>query len=321
MTYSKRLVPLFSLGLATSFGTMISAQSDIAGLPGDIAEEARDVALRAETILNFADRIYDKCFTVPNAVCLGGTSQIITAPFIPDGLSAWFTFDQVYPVDQSGNGNHMHRAPRAGPPHNGSGASAAFVNGASGTIKSSSTLETSDFTVAFWMYLLGDSNGYFRNVISKGNDASQTPTIMLYPNTRKLSVRVTTTDSSSEGLPSSGSLPLRRWTHITVTANGVRLKLFLNGVEDNEVVLRGKVIPNAGNIVVGSTMENSGFDGYIDDLRIYTRALPCGPGLLANGLDIWHSEMSSGDIAAGEKRLALCCRISSSVSPLVAAVA
>ena len=57
---------------------------------------------------------------------------------------------------------------------------------------------------------------------------SQTPSILLYPDSRRLSVRVTTDDSGSEGMPSTGSLPLRRWTHVAVTATQNRLKLFLN---------------------------------------------------------------------------------------------
>ncbi|CBZ55752.1 conserved hypothetical protein [Neospora caninum Liverpool] len=267
MAYSKFIVGVCS-GVVASFGMMMALTGvETASLPGNVIEGSRDFVLKAKTVLNFADRIYDKCFSVPNSLCLGGTSQIITANAVPEGLSAWFTFDEIYPVDQSGNGNHMHRAPRAGPPHNGKGASAAFVNGASGTIKSSPTLESSDFT-----RLLDVPFGRLERLLS--SDANQTPTILLYPKTRKLSIRVTTTDSTSEGIPSRGSLPLRRWTHIAVTANESRLKLFINGVKDNQVALRGVVVSNSGDMVIGSTLENSGFEGYIDDLRLYSRALP-----------------------------------------------
>ncbi|KFH05208.1 concanavalin A-like lectin/glucanase family protein [Toxoplasma gondii VAND] len=376
MTRIKFIVGVCS-GLVASSTMSAFGMLDPAALHGDAIEGTRDISLRAKTMLNFADRIYDKCFSVPNALCLGGTSQIITANAVPEGLSAWFTFDEIYPVDQTGNGNHMHRAPRSGPPHNGKGASAAFVNGASGTIRSSSTLESSEFTG-----LLDVPFGRLDRLLS--TDASQTPTILLYPKTRKLSIRVTTTDSTSEGIPSLGALPLRRWTHIAVTASESRLKLFVNGVKDNEIALRGVVVSNSGDIVVGSTMENSGFEGYIDELRFYSRALPegevasltaggltgiadtefvfqgcagctfemalhfniCGEpaahlcslrelyqgaihiarvnGLLAGGQDIWHSEMSSSDVAAGEKRLALCCRVPGLPAPpqrLVASVA
>nr|CEL70495.1 TPA: hypothetical protein BN1204_061770 [Neospora caninum Liverpool] len=374
MAYSKFIVGVCS-GVVASFGMMMALTGvETASLPGNVIEGSRDFVLKAKTVLNFADRIYDKCFSVPNSLCLGGTSQIITANAVPEGLSAWFTFDEIYPVDQSGNGNHMHRAPRAGPPHNGKGASAAFVNGASGTIKSSPTLESSDFT-----RLLDVPFGRLERLLS--SDANQTPTILLYPKTRKLSIRVTTTDSTSEGIPSRGSLPLRRWTHIAVTANESRLKLFINGVKDNQVALRGVVVSNSGDMVIGSTLENSGFEGYIDDLRLYSRALPdgevasltpggltgivdtefvflgcascsfekalhfniCGEpaahlcslrelyqgaihiarvnGLLAGGPDVWHSEMLPGDVAAGEKRLALCCRVTGLTTPTQGLVA
>lgn len=242
-----------------------TTQQNIAGVEHATAE--------LSTAVNFAEKYSDECLKVPNSVCVGGDSLVITGNKVPDGLMCWLTFDQLYPIDHSGNGNHMHRAPRAGPGFNGHGASAAFVKGASSNIKSSPNLESGDFTMSFWMYLLSDSNGFFRNVVSKGNDESRTPSLMFYPDSRRISLRVNT-HSGSEGLPSVGILPLRRWTHIAVTASQGRLKLFLNGMKDNEVVLRGSVLPNQADFVLGASVENPGFEGYIDDFRFYNKGLP-----------------------------------------------
>lgn len=326
-----------------------------------------DAVNGAKTTLNFAGKYTKSCFSVPNSLCFGGTSQIVSGNAVPEGLGAWLTFDHLYSADQSGNGNHMHQTPRAGPGHNGRGASAAFVKGASSRIKSSPSLESQDFTVSFWMYLLSDSNGLFRNVVSKGNELSQTPSILLYPDSRRLSVRVTTDDSGSEGMASTGSLPLRRWTHVAVTASKNRLKLFLNGMKDSEVFLRGDVMPNTEDIVLGASIENPGFEGYIDDFRVYTRGLPdheisamsipaltgapdsefvslgcdscgydfamnsnmCGEpaahlcslqelyqggihvgrinGLLNSKTELWHSDMTPGEMALNDRRMGLCC--------------
>ncbi|KAL8271220.1 hypothetical protein Esti_004881 [Eimeria stiedai] len=242
-----------------------SSKAEEAALPSAPAA-VEDLANGVKTTLNFAGKYTNSCFSVANSLCFGGTSQVVSGTSVPEGLGAWLTFDYLYSADQSGNGNHMHRTPRAGPPHNGRGASAAFVKGASSKIKSSPTLESKDFTVSFWMYLLSDSNGLFRNIVSKGNEASQTPSILLYPDSRRLSIRVTTDDSGSEGMASTGSLPLRRWTHVAVTASENRLKLFLN-------FLRGNVVPNAEDIVVGASIENPGFEGYVDDFRVYSKGL------------------------------------------------
>lgn len=43
-----------------------------------------------------------------------------------------------------------------------------------------------------------------------------TPTIMLWPKERRLHVRVSTDANSNEGLDSKSTIPLRRWTHVSV---------------------------------------------------------------------------------------------------------
>ncbi|CDJ61041.1 hypothetical protein, conserved [Eimeria maxima] len=360
----KFLAPVVLVGCVYTAGTAAEESAQRA------ATSVEDTVNGVKTTLNFAGKYTNSCFSVPNSLCFGGTEQVVSGNSVPEGLGAWLTFDHLYSADQSGNGNHMHRTPRAGPAHNGRGASAAFVKGASSKIKSSPSLESSDFTVSFWMYLLSDSNGLFRNIVSKGSEMSQTPSILLYPDSRRLSVRVTTDDSGSEGMPSTGSLPLRRWTHVAVTASENRLKLFLNGMKDSEVFLRGNVVPNTEDIVVGASIENPGFEGYIDDFRVYTRGLPehevsamtmpaltgvpdsefvslgcdscgydfamnsnmCGEpaahlcslqelyqggihaarinGLLNSKTEMWHSDMTAGEMAKNESRMALCCAAS-----------
>ncbi|KAL8432307.1 hypothetical protein Efla_000891 [Eimeria flavescens] len=264
----KFLAPLFLCGCAYT----TQSKADEAA-PTNAPAAVEDLVNGVKTTLNFAGKYTSSCFSVQNSLCFGGTSQVVSGNSVPEGLGAWLTFDYLYSADQSGNGNHMHRTPRAGPSHNGRGASAAFVKGASSKIKSSPTLESQDFTVSFWMYLLSDSNGLFRNIVSKGSEASQTPSILLYPDSRRLSVRVTTEDSASEGMASTGSLPLRRWTHVAVTASENRLKLFLNVSACSNQFLRGNVVPNAEDIVVGASIENPGFEGYIDDFRVYNKGL------------------------------------------------
>lgn len=55
---------------------------------------------------------------------------------------------------------------------------------------------------------------------------SQTPSLLLYPDSRRLSVRVTTEDSGSEGMASTGSLPMRRWTHVAGTGLSQQAKFY-----------------------------------------------------------------------------------------------
>ncbi|CDJ47409.1 Chromosome II, complete genome, related [Eimeria brunetti] len=212
----KFLAPVFLVGCVYTAGT--AAEESALGTPTSVEDTVNGV----KTTLNFAGKYTNSCFSVQNSLCFGGTEQIVSGNSVPEGLGAWLTFDHLYSADESGNGNHMHRTPRAGPAHNG-------VRG---------------------------SQTYFPEELlscDPRSEMSQTPSILLYPDSRRLSVRVTTDDSGSEGMPSTGSLPLRRWTHVAVTASQNRLKLFLN-------FLRGTVVPNTEDIVVGASIENPGFE-------------------------------------------------------------
>jgi hypothetical protein len=70
------------------------------------------------------------------------------------------------------------------------------------------------------------------------------------------------------------SLSANTWYHIVGTYDGTDLKVYVNGIEDNST--SASVIPenNTNNVHIGSTTAASSFfDGKIDDVRIYNRAL------------------------------------------------
>lgn len=51
------------------------------------------------------------------------------------------------------------------------------------------------------------------------------------------------------------------------------LALYINGIEDAAVNLRGVPLANEGDLVVGAGAGRPGFEGYIDDLRYYKRPM------------------------------------------------
>lgn len=96
-------------------------------------------------------------------------------------------------------------------------------------IPASSSLELKDeFTLSFYIYLLDDYGRTFRNIISRGDYSSQTPSIYLYPNSNKLSVRVSTNSSESQGFNSNCYIPVKRWTHLLISGFKRSLKLYVN---------------------------------------------------------------------------------------------
>ena len=105
-----------------------------------------------------------------------------------------------------------------------------------------SFIETSDLTVTFWIYLLEDSTGNWRTILSKGNSVEEiTPTIMLWPKERRLHVRVSTENFWNEGIESRGIINMKQWVHLSVVISGQMIQLYINGNLDSEIILKGKV--------------------------------------------------------------------------------
>ncbi|GBE59735.1 concanavalin A-like lectin glucanase family protein, putative [Babesia ovata] len=220
---------------------------------------------------------FSRCFEVGNAICLG--NQVITTRAPERGLVAFWTFDKLYPIDESGYGNHIVDHVTAGPPSTGHGSSAVFDEDTSCRVVGSPTIAVSEFTLNLRLYLLDSNSLGFRNIISRTRYAAQSPTVLLYPLSNKLSVRVSTEDSANEGLTSNAAIPLRRWTQLTVVAKGKTLKLYVNGMLDSAIALRGELVPGSGDLYLGRKFDTPGFSGYLDDVKLYNYAL--GPGLVA----------------------------------------
>lgn len=79
----------------------------------------------------------------------------------------------------------------------------------------------------------------------------------------------------------ANAIPLNTWTHVAGTFDGATLKCFVNGVQVGSMAYAGTIDKNAQYITrVGRLADNQGasqyryFNGYIDEVRIWERALP-----------------------------------------------
>jgi hypothetical protein len=73
----------------------------------------------------------------------------------------------------------------------------------------------------------------------------------------------------------AGDLRLGKWTHMALTYDGARLRLYLNGRRAGSVQARGSVTPTGGPLQLGAGPRGQGrFRGVIDEVRVYDRALP-----------------------------------------------
>lgn len=80
--------------------------------------------------------------------------------------------------------------------------------------------------------------------------------------------------SSSSSINSNTYLSLNTWYHIACTYDGAKLRIYINGVEDNSVST--SFVPNYGsaNLHIGSWFGNSyNLKGRLNDVRVYNHCL------------------------------------------------
>ena len=172
------------------------------------------------------------------SVCTDEGRNVQTPDSAPNGLVAYYTFDDSQGVDSSGRGNHAKVAAPAGPGHGPSGFGAAFDGSRMMEVPRTPDFESNDLTVSFWMYLLEDSTNSYRTIFRKAQHAADmTPTLMMLPMDRRLHVRIATTGTVTTGFDSTAVIPLRRWTHVAVVIKGgAAMTLYVNGVKDCPVL-------------------------------------------------------------------------------------
>lgn len=66
------------------------------------------------------------------------------------------------------------------------------------------------------------------------------------------------------------NIPLNKWTHITIVVNNNTREVYVNGLLKLSNIFHSAPLQNNGNIYVA---QNSGFDGYLSQLKVYNRAL------------------------------------------------
>ena len=83
----------------------------------------------------------------------------------------------------------------------------------------------------------------------------------------------TTTDGVTQARGLS-RLATASWTHIAVTYDGSMLRLFVNGIQTAARAADGNILSSTGVLRIGgNALDGDYFEGFIDEVRIYSRAL------------------------------------------------
>ncbi|EAS03837.2 concanavalin A-like lectin/glucanase family protein (macronuclear) [Tetrahymena thermophila SB210] len=231
-------------------------------------------------VFSFAYDVEDlrgKCFQIERSVCLGDLKNELGLESSEINLIGEYKFDDSYGIDTSQMKNDIINVPKVGPQQGGQGYSAFFdqTGNTTTTIKHIPQYNTEDFSLSFWIFLIQDNNtGGWKTILHKGSTSQElTPSIILWPNSRRFHIRVSTDNNWNEDFDSNGLLPIRRWTQITLTMSTQLVQFYINGILDNQLILKGQLRHNDGDFHIGRDGWHSGPIFYLDDLKFYKTIL------------------------------------------------
>src|SRR5688572_9049277 len=214
--------------------------------------------------------------------------QVGTVP-IPS-LEAYWSFDEqtgTNAADLSGDGNNgSHQGPvvisTSVPPFPGGGRSLQFqqTGGTFVSVPSSPSLQvTGSFTLAAWI-LAADATEQ-HGIIEKWNQSAPVGGYYLRLNSSEyLGLSLVPGSGVVEGVSTAPRVvPLGQWAHVAGVYNSGSgtLTLYVNGVADPSVG-SGLSAPAADNqmLRIGRDYGSNGFQGNIDEPRIYSKPLTAG---------------------------------------------
>ena len=80
--------------------------------------------------------------------------------------------------------------------------------------------------------------------------------------------------SSSGTVLSTSSPPANQWTHFAATYDGSAMRIYVNGVLENQTDYSGGIFPGSSDLIIGAALPGlSPFAGLIDEPAVYNRAL------------------------------------------------
>jgi fibronectin type 3 domain-containing protein len=207
-------------------------------------------------------------------------SATVTAPPAGGGLVAAYGFDGgggTTAADQSGNGNTgtLSNATWAGSTAGKFGNALSF-NGsnASVSVPDSNSLDlTTGMTIEGWVK--PNTVGGFRTMIVKERPGDLVYGIYASSDTNRPQSQVTV--GSVRILDGTSSIPTGSWTHLAATFDGTTQRLYVNGTQVGSLASAGSILTSTSPLKIGgNSIWGEWYDGLIDEVRVYSRALSAG---------------------------------------------
>lgn len=195
--------------------------------------------------------------------------------------------------------NHLSASPFHADRH-GVSSESVYFNGSSDYLLIPDTLplrlNNTDFTISFWLYQDGRSQSAMQSILSKRDGSSQSGFIISIDYTVPGNGSVPTMSVSSGPDPSvtcdaHDSIPFQHWTHLAFTfqLSSQTLTIYKNGTPVKTGTLPSPSGMETNDLYIGYDRTHQyNFQGYLDDILIYNRALQTAEILqLYNSTDCW----------------------------------
>ena len=200
---------------------------------------------------------------------------------LANGLVGMWTFDggdisgsTIY--DLSGNGNNGTNYGAV--PAIGKLGQAMSFNGSTSYIDAgtASSLRPSQFTVTAWVYPTGNSGNGYQGILSDSVWGDYYGYSLNVNGTLKLFAEVQSSSATSDTTPYQ--LTLNTWYYVTETYTSSALIVYVNGTQVAQVSSPAAIAYEAGDsfsvgTFAGSPPAGGHFNGKVDDVRVYNRAL------------------------------------------------
>jgi hypothetical protein len=145
------------------------------------------------------------------------------------------------------------------------------------TVADANSLDlTTGMTLEAWVLPTANGGGSWRNVIIKERPGGEVYNLYANADTNAPTIYVVRASQPDVPLDARGTteLPLNTWTHLATTYDGTTLRIFVNGVQVGTRAVSGALFASAGALQIGgNSIWGEYFQGRLDDIRIYNRAL------------------------------------------------
>ena len=221
--------------------------------------------------------------TNPNFITVSASSSGsgTTSSSTINGLVAAYSFDNNggTPLDYSGNGYYGSALNAVTVPQGRFGSAMSF-NGTNAwvSVGSKALLALSTgMTLEAWVYPTAAMSGLDTVVMKEQLATATTPgtaTYLLAANNSANQPMSAVWNGSEATVNGNTQIPPNQWTHLASTYDGQYQSLYVNGVLVETLPQTGPIATSTGSLRIGGNSIWGGyFQGYIDEVRIYNRAL------------------------------------------------